>query len=111
MAQKIRLTCFVDESSQNHCSCVEEHNIKKHCHMSHTDQSHPRPPCGSGVLPERGLLGLVGGGGQALGCSLLLFAAGFGVASVPAFVLAFRVIRCPSFLFGAAFSFGFGSFA
>ena len=46
-----------------------------------------------------------------LHCSLLLFAAGFGAASVAAFVLAFRVILCPRFLFGAAFGFGFGSFA
>ena len=50
-------------------------------------------------------------GGQAFGFSLLFFAAGFGAASVAAFVLACGVIRCGIFLFGAAFGFGFGSFA
>ena len=54
---------------------------------------------------HKGVLLGSGRGGQALGCSLLLFAVGFGAAYVAAFVLAFRVIRCPSFLFGAAFGF------
>ena len=54
---------------------------------------------------------LLGVGGQALGCSPLLFPADFGAAFVAAFVLAFRVIQCPTFFFGAAFGFGFGSFA
>ena len=64
--------------------------------------------CGKkGVLCARG----GGGGGQALGCSLLVFAAGYGAASVAPFVLTFRVIACPSFLFCAAFGFRFGSIA
>ena len=33
IAHKIRLTFFVDESSQDPCSCVEEHNFRKYCHM------------------------------------------------------------------------------
>ena len=48
-------------------------------------------------------------GGQALGYNLFFFAAGFGAASVAAFMLELRVIRCLSFLFGAASC--FGSFA
>ena len=93
MAHKIRPTFFVDESSHEPCSFVEEHNFRKHCHMSHENQTHPHPPCGPELLLEWGLQG--GGGGQALGCGLLLFVAVFGAASVAAFVLAFRVIGVP----------------
>ena len=82
--------------------------------MSHTNQSHPHPLCGLEVLPKRGLVGLVSGGGggvAGIGLQPSSFAADSGAAALAAFVLAFRVIWFPSFFLGAAFGFGFGSFA
>ena len=36
MAHRIGMIFFVDESSQDPCSCVEEHSFRKHCYFMFT---------------------------------------------------------------------------